>query len=149
MTSWLALIASDPAAIVFLVAVVCLVVVLLGAGITRCTRWRREQQAPEPPAPEEPDDAALARWVAEGRRLFTLWQERVERVNELQSRLTAMAQEVARLQAQLGHMDALQADNLRLNQQAETLRLERDELRTVLARVGELIERASKERPQP
>jgi TolA-binding protein len=149
VTSWLALIASDPAAIVFLVAVVCLVVVLLGAGITRRTRWRREQQAPEPPAPEEPDAAALARWVAEGRRLFTLWQERVERVNELQSRLTAMAQEVARLQAQLGHMDALQADNLRLNQQAETLRLERDELRTVLARVGDLIERASKERPQP
>lgn len=146
MTGWLALIASDPAAIVFLVAVVCLIVVLLGAGITRWARWRPPQQAPEPPAPEKPDDAAFARWVAEGRQLFTLWQERVDRVNELQSRLAAITQEVGRLQMQLGHMDA---HNLRLNQQAEALRLERDELRTVLARIGELIERASKQGRQP
>lgn len=145
MTGWLALIASDPAAVLFLVAVVGLAAMLLGVGIARWRRQRRERRAagPDRTAPEPLDEAAIARWVEEGRQLFHRWQEQVERVNELQSRLAAMAQEIGRLQAQLREMDALHAANLRLGQQIEALVLERDQLRTVLARIGELIQRAT------
>ena len=149
VTSWLDLIASDPAAVLFLVAAVGLAVMLLGVGIARCVRRRRERRAPDRTAPEPADETAIARWVEEGRQLFNRWQERVERVNELQSRLAAMAEEIGRLQTQLRHMDALHAENVRLNQQAEALLRERDQLRTVLARIGELIQRASGPRPGP
>ena len=44
-------------------------------------------------------------------------------------------------------MGELRAENLRLNQETETLVLERDHLRAVLARIGELVQRASKEGP--
>jgi hypothetical protein len=43
-------------------------------------------------------------------------------------------------------MDDLHAENLRLNQEAEALVLEREQLLTVLARLGELIERAGESR---
>jgi TolA-binding protein len=143
VTGWLALIVSDPAAVLFLLAVVGLAAMLLGMGIARWVRERRELRAPDRPAPEPVDEAAIGRWVEEGWQLFHRWQEQVERVNELQSRLAAMAQEIGRLQAQLGQMDALHAETLRLNQQIEALVLERDQLRTVLARIGELIQRAT------
>jgi hypothetical protein len=35
-------------------------------------------------APENAREVALARWIAEGRQLFSIWQERVERFDELQ-----------------------------------------------------------------
>ncbi|HSL47708.1 MAG TPA: hypothetical protein VK878_01485 [Candidatus Deferrimicrobiaceae bacterium] len=149
MMSWLAAIGSDPAAILFVAGIVILIAVLLGVVVTGRARRRRERREQERMAPEKADEVAIARWVEEGRQLFNLWQERVERVNELQSRLAAMAEEIGRLQAQLGHMGELRAENLRLNQEAEALLLERDQLRTVLARIGELIQRASKEGPPP
>jgi chromosome segregation ATPase len=105
---------------------------------------RREQARTAPP---EADQVAIARWVQEGRELLDLWQEKVERLGELQSRLAGMAEEIGRLQTQLRRMDDLQAENLRLNQEAEALVLEREQLRTALARIGELIERVGESRP--
>jgi len=46
-------------------------------------------------------------------------------------------------------MDELQAENRRLTHETEALLLEREHLRTVLARIGELIQRASEARPGP
>ena len=96
---WLAAIGSDPAAILFVVGIVVLIAVLLGAVLAGRARRRRERRESDSMAPEKADEIAIARWVEEGRQLFNLWQERVERVNELQSRLAAMAEEIGRLQA--------------------------------------------------
>jgi regulator of replication initiation timing len=79
----------------------------------------------------------MARWIEEGRQLFSLWQERVERLDELQHRLTATALEIDQLRAQV----------IYLSQEGEAIWLERDQLRSVLARIGELIQRASEVRP--
>jgi hypothetical protein len=78
----------------------------------------------------EAAEAAIAGWIEEGRQLFTHWQGRVERLDELQGRLAAMAQDI---------------DQLR--QEGEALLLERDHLRFTLARIGELIQRASEVGP--
>ena len=43
----------------------------------------------------------------------------------------------------------LRAENLHLSQEGEALLLERDQLRSILARIGELIQRASEARPGP
>jgi regulator of replication initiation timing len=102
------------------------------------------------PPPESPGPVAIAPWVEEGRQLFTLWQERIERLGELQSRLAAMGQEIEQLKTQAGaqaaRFDELRAENLRLAQQGEALSMERDQLRTVLARIGELVRQATEPR---
>jgi hypothetical protein len=125
--SWIAAVAADPAAMLFAAAIVLLIAV--------------------EPAPEGPDQVAIARWVAEGRQLFNLWQERVERLDELQGRLAAMAQEIGQLKVQAGRIDELRAENLRLGQEAEAFLLERDQHRAVLARISELVRQASEPRP--
>jgi TolA-binding protein len=147
MNSWMAVIGSDPAAILFGVAVVILVVALLGMAISRRARGRPEQQGEQHPRAPEKEEIAIGRWVEEGQQLFHRWPERIERLNELQGHLAAMAQEIERLKAQLKHIDELHAENLRLSQANETLVLDRDELRTVVARIGELIQRASEAPP--
>ena len=88
-------------------------------------------------APENGHEVALARWIEDGRQLLTLWQERVERLDELQGRLAATALEIDQLRAQV----------IYLSQEGEALLLERDHLRSILARIGELIQRASEGRP--
>jgi TolA-binding protein len=139
LEDWIALIASDPAALVLVVGMVVLIAVLIGAIVTARARRRRERQreadwwaGPERAA----DQAGIARWVEEGRHLLNDWQERIERLEELQSRLAAMAQEIGQLKAQVGQMEAVQAENLRLLQ-------ERDHVQAVLARIGELIQQAT------
>jgi TolA-binding protein len=97
---------------------------------TRAQRRRERQSEKGRMAPEGAHGVTVARWIEEGRQLFTLWQERVERLDELQGQLAAMAQEI---------------DQLR--QEGEALLLERDQLRSTLARIGELIQRASEVRP--
>ena len=147
-------IATRPVAILVLVAVAILLGALLGVMVVSQARRGRKGPAPAPAASTTADAAAIARWVEDGRQLFELWQARVERVGELQGRLAAMAQELERLQAQVRHVDALHAENLRLQQHAEALLLERNQLRAVLARIGELLQRAgeayagSAERPR-
>jgi TolA-binding protein len=150
----LAALAADPAALLLVVAIVLVVVILLGVAISAWRRRRADHQemvAPAPvPAPAQespPDHVAIARWVDEGRQLFNGWQERVERLDELQGRLAAMAQEIGQLKVQTGRMDELRADNLRLGQEAEAFRLERDQLQAVLARISELVRQASEGRP--
>jgi hypothetical protein len=68
-------------------------------------------------------------------------------VTELQSRLDAMALEIDQLRAQVSRIDDLRAENLRLSQQGEVLLLEQERLRSMLARIGELAQRASEGRP--
>jgi hypothetical protein len=56
------------------------------------TRRRRERQSEESRvAPENAHAVAMPRWIEEGRQLLNFWQERVERLDELQGRLAAMA----------------------------------------------------------
>jgi predicted RNase H-like nuclease (RuvC/YqgF family) len=135
-------IATRPVAILFVVAVAILLGALLGVMIGRSRRGRKEPDQ-ERAASATASAVAIARWVEDGRQLFELWQARVERASELQGRLAAMAQELERLEAQVRHVDALHAENLRLQRHAEALLLERNQLRAVLARIGELLQRAS------
>ena len=136
-------IATRPVAILFVVVVAILLGALLGVMVSG--RARRGRQGPDQDraASATANAVAIARWVEDGRQLFELWQARVERASELQGRLAAMAQELERLEAQVRHVEALHAENLRLQRHAEALLLERNQLRAVLARIGELLQRAS------
>lgn len=91
--------------------------------------------------PESGQD--VARWIDEGRRLFSLWQERIERLDELQRRLAEMADEIGHLRAEVSRIDELRADVARLGREAERLRAEGDDLREVLGRIAELAQRAA------
>ena len=73
-------------------------------------------------APENGREVALARWIEQGQQLFNIWQERIERFDELQGRLAAMAQEIGQLSTRI---DGLRAENLRLSPEGEALVLER------------------------
>ncbi len=68
-------------------------------------------------------------------------------MTDLQNRLDALAQEIDQLRVQVGQIDGLRAECLRLSQAEEALLLERDQLRSVLGRIGELAQRASHIRP--
>jgi hypothetical protein len=124
---WVTATGLDTVTLLFGLAALLLLAAALGVGVATRARRRRDRQRQEGRmAPENAPEVALARWVEEGRQLFTLWQGQVERLDELQGRLAAMAQEI---------------DQLR--QEGEALLLERDHLRSILARIGELIQRAS------
>jgi TolA-binding protein len=149
LKGWVAAVAADPAAMLFVAAVVLLIVILVGMALA--ARTRRRDAHPETVAPESSVQVGIAPWVEEGRQLFTLWQERVERLGELQGRLAGMAQEMEQLKAQAGaqagRIDELRAENLRLGQEAEAFSMERDQLRAVIARIGELVRQATEARP--
>ena len=135
---WIAATGLDTVTLLFGLAAVLLLAAALGVVFATRAHRRRERQSEEGRmAPENAHAVALARWIEEGRQLFTLWQERVERLDELQGRLAATAREIDQLRAQV----------IYLNQEGEALLLDRDHLRSVLARIGELIQRASKVRP--
>lgn len=152
LKGWIAAVAADPAAMLFVVAVVLLIAILVSMAFA-AARARRRRDHPErvEPAPEGSGPVAIAPWVEEGRQLFTHWQDRIERLGELQGRLAAMAQEIEQLKtqagAQAGRIDELRAENLRLGQEAEAFSMERDQLRAVLARISELVRQASEARP--
>jgi uncharacterized protein HemX len=127
---WITATGLDTAALLFCLAAVLLIAAALGVVFaTRAQRRRERQSAEGRMAPENAYGVAMAHWIEEGRQLFNLWQERVERLDELQGCLDAMAQEI---------------DHFR--QEGEALLLERDQLRSILARIGELIQRASEVR---
>ena len=135
---WVTATGLDTVVLLFGLAAVLLLAAALGVVFATRTRRRRERQSEEGHiAPEAPRALVMARWIEEGRQLFKLWQERVERLDELQHRLTATALEI----------DQLRAHVIYLSQEGEAILLERDQLRSVLARIGELIERASEVRP--
>jgi hypothetical protein len=153
LKGWIAAVAADPAAMLFVVAVVLLIAILVAmAFAARARRRDHHRERVEPaPAAESSGPVAIAPWVEEGRQLFTHWQDRIERLGELQGRLAAMAQEIEQLKtqagAQAGRIDELRAENLRLGQEAEAFSMERDQLRAVLARISELVRQASEPRP--
>jgi peptidoglycan hydrolase CwlO-like protein len=151
LKGWIAALAADPAAILFVVAVVLLIAILVGMALAARARRRDDHRERVEPAPEGSGPIAIAPWVEEGRQLFTHWQDRIERLGELQGRLAAMAQEIEQLKAQAGaqagRIDELRAENLRLGQEAEAFSMERDQLRAVLARISELVRQASEPRP--
>ena len=151
LKGWIAAVAADPAAMLFVAAVVLFIVILVGMALAARRRRRDDHVERVGLAPETPAQVAIAPWVEEGRQLFSLWQERVERLGELQGRLAAMAQEIEQLKAQAGAQagrnDELRAENLRLGQEAEAFSMERDQLRAVLARIGELVRQATEARP--
>ena len=120
----------------------------LGMVFGRRAERRRERQSEvRHIVPENAHEVPIGRWIEEGKQLFNLWQERVAQVTELRSRLDAMAQEIDQLRAQVGQIDDLRTECLRLSQASEALLLERDQLRSVLGRISELAQRASQIRP--
>lgn len=148
MQNWVATISSDPATILFVAAAVLLIAATIGVVFATRAQRRRERQSAKGTS-ENPDEAAIAHWVEDGRQLFSLWQERVERLAELQSRLAAMAHEIELLKTQVRRVDELRAENLRLVEENEAFRFEQDQLRAVVARIGELVQRASEARRGP
>ena len=144
---WVTATGLDFATVLFGLAAVLLIGGALGVVFATRAQRRRERQSEEGRmAPENAREVALARWIAEGRLLFNSWQDRVERVDELQGRLATMAQEIGQLRSRI---DGLRAENRHLSQAGEALWLERDQLRSILARIGELIQRASEARRGP
>ena len=144
---WVTATGLDFAPLLFGLAAVLLIGAALGVVFATRAQRRRERWSEEGRmAPENAREVALARWIEEGRQLFNIWQERVERFDELQGRLAAMAQEIGQLSSRI---DGLRAENLHLSQEGEALLLERDQLRSILARIGELIQRASEARRGP
>ena len=128
--------------------VTVLIVFAVGMAFGRRAQRRRERQSEvRDIIPENADQVPIARWIEEGKQLFNLWQERVAQVTELQSRLDAMAQEIDHLRAQVGQIDDLRTECLRLSEAGEALLLERDQLRSILGRITELAQRASQIRP--
>jgi len=134
---WVTATGLDTVVLLFGLAAVLLLAAALGVVFATRTRRRERQSEEGRIAPETPRALVMARWIEEGRQLFTLWQERVERLDELQHRLTATALEI----------DQLRAHVIYLSQEGEAILLERDQLRSVLARIGALIQRASEVRP--
>jgi len=104
-------------------------------------------EAGPPVAARRPED--IAPWVLEGQQLFNLWQERIERLEELKSRLSGMAQEIEQLRAEIGHIDEMRAQITRLVEEGERCRAERDHLREVLVRISGIAHEAAAEPKSP
>lgn len=121
--------------------IILLVVILLALVFSRRGPGKVEAERDRRAIVEAPQD--IVPWVLEGRRLFELWQERVERVEELKSRLSAMAQEIEQLRAEIGNIDEMRAQIARLVEESERCRSERDHLREVLARIATLAHEAT------
>ena len=94
-----------------------------------------------------PED--IVPWVLEGQQLFNLWQERIERLEELKSRLSGMAQEIEQLRAEIGHIDEMRAQITRLGEEGERYRVERDHLRAMLVRIAGIAHEATAEPTSP
>jgi TolA-binding protein len=123
------------------VVILLIVVILFGVFYTHRRSRGATGEAESLVAAGRRED--IAPWVLEGQRLFNLWQERIERLNELKSRLSGMAQEIEQLRAEIGHMDEMRAQITRLVEDSERCRAERDHLREVLARIASLAHEAA------
>jgi uncharacterized small protein (DUF1192 family) len=148
LKDWIAGIELDGLTLLLGLGVLLLLLAAAALGMLFGMRARRRDRREHPVAVENAHELTIARWVEEGQRLFNVWQERVAHVTELQARLDAMAHEIDQLRAQVSRVDDLRAENLRLSQQGEVLLLEQERLRSTLARIGELAQRASETRPE-
>ena len=127
--------------ILLLGGLIMLLIVVILFAMWHTRRRSREAVGETESLAGPPED--IAPWVLEGRRLFNLWQERIERLNELQGRLSGMAQEIEQLRAEIGQIDEMRAQITRLGDECERCRVERDHLREVLARIASLAHEAS------
>jgi uncharacterized coiled-coil DUF342 family protein len=78
----------------------------------------------------------MARWLDEGRELLAMLYEQVEH----------LAQDNERLRAELARIDELQAVIVRVNQDNDQLRAERDELLATFRRVADVVEQLRESR---
>ncbi len=99
----------------------------------------------------------LAAWVLEGRRLFTTWEERLEGLAELKSRLGGLAEEADRLRIEVSHVQEMRAqiaqlntdharlaeDHARLAEEHQRCEREHAEYRELLARIASLAHEAT------
>jgi septal ring factor EnvC (AmiA/AmiB activator) len=139
MKGWAIAISSDLVAILLVAAAVLLILAMTGMLLATRAQRRRDRQSKKE-IPESLIDVSIVHSATEGRHL-------VDRLSELQGRLAAMAEEIGQLRAPVSRIDELRAENLRLSQECEAFLVERDQLRAILARIGELIQRASEVRP--
>ena len=82
----------------------------------------------------------VQRLAEEAGRLFGLYHEQVDRLQ------TEQALENERLRADLGRLDALQAEIARSNQDNDRLRADRDELLAAFSRMAELADQVRQSR---
>jgi uncharacterized protein HemX len=129
----------DRSTVLLAVLAAVLIAIVLGVVLATRAHRRRQQMAEERRMTPEPA-LDVARWIEEGRQLFNAWQERIERLTDLQSRLE-MAHEIGELRAKVARIDELRGEVTRLGQETERLRAERDDLRESLGRVAEIVQR--------
>jgi hypothetical protein len=115
LTHWITATGLDTVTLLFGLAAVLLITAALGVMFATRARRRERQSQEGRTAPENAHKVVLARWIEEGRQLFNLWQEKVERLDELQTRLAATALEI----------DQLRARVIYLSQEGEAILLER------------------------
>jgi hypothetical protein len=84
----------------------------------------------------DPEREDIARWLDEGRELLAMLHEQVEH----------LAQDNERLRAELARIDELQAVIVRVNQDNDRLRDERDELLATFRRVADVVEQLRESR---
>ena len=84
----------------------------------------------------DPEREDIARWLDEGRELLAMLHEQVEH----------LAQDNERLRAELARIDELQAVIVRINQDNDQLRDERDELLATFRRVADVVEQLRESR---
>jgi uncharacterized coiled-coil DUF342 family protein len=84
----------------------------------------------------DPEREDMARWLDEGRELLAMLYEQVEH----------LAQDNERLRAELARIDELQAVIVRVNQDNDQLRAERDELLATFRRVADVVEQLRESR---
>jgi hypothetical protein len=135
MKGWAIAISSDLVAILLVAAAVLLILAITGMLLATRARRRREWQSTKE-VPASLSEVSIAHSAMEGRHL-------VDRLSELQGRLVGMADDIGQLTAQARRVDGLHAANLRLTEQNATLLADFDHLRSVIARIGEVLQRAS------
>ncbi|HMB85296.1 MAG TPA: hypothetical protein VKS62_02870 [Methylomirabilota bacterium] len=84
----------------------------------------------------DPEREDIARWLDEGRELLAMLYEQVEH----------LAQDNERLRAELARIDELQTIIMRINQNNDQLRAERDELLATFRRVADVVEQLRESR---
>ena len=84
----------------------------------------------------DPEREDIARWLDEGRELLAMLYEQVEH----------LAQDNERLRAELTRIDELQTIIMRINQNNDQLRAERDELLATFRRVADVVEQLRESR---
>ena len=84
----------------------------------------------------DPEREDMARWLDEGRELLAMLYEQVEH----------LAQDNERLRAELARIDELQAVLVRVNEDNDRLRDERDELLATFRRVADVVEQLRESR---